>query len=190
VTRIASLFEPQSVAEIDDETLLQTLFASAAKELERPRARADWAASPFAALKGISPTVYGSMFERLVERWLGLCGVSCAPRSNSSCDRVIGGHPVEIKGATLTTSRSFIFNQIRDQDYEYCVLVGLEPDSASVWVESKENCWALAREQHGGRTADASRDTRQLTVTPGWIGPQTNGTLRCAVLALMALEAA
>ena len=68
---------------------------------------------------------------------------------------VINGHRVEVKFSTLWESGAYTFQQIRDQNYEYAILLGISPFDAHCWVLSK----SVLRQhvightpQHAGKT--------------------------------------
>ena len=83
--------------------------------------------------------------------------------------------------STLWKGGSYRFQQLRDQDYEFAVCLGLSPFDAHCWVLPKElilQQWSagIISSQHGGR---AGSDTAWLHVLPdaipdwlhAWGGP-------------------
>ena len=154
----------------------------AAEGIARPQ-EPTWEGSSFRSFKAGSPTVTGSMFERLVSAWLALQSVRVSPRTDSGHDRRVNGRKVEIKGATICPSGAFIFNQIRDQDYDYAVLLGLLPHRACMWVEEKGELRRLGRNQHA-----SEETTKMLSVRPGWLGPRSDGSLSVAIREIRALS--
>ena len=80
-----------------------------------------------------------------------------------------------IKLSTLWQEGIYCFEQIRDQDYEILVCLGLSPHNAHAWIANKsEIVWGDMKKQHG-------RDTWWTQFEPphcphGWMHP-TNGDL-------------
>ena len=56
---------------------------------------------------------------------------------NPEADRGIAGKRVEIKFSTLRKSGIFKFQQLRDQNYEYAICLGISPFNAQCWAISK-----------------------------------------------------
>ena len=113
--------------------------------------------------------------------WSAAKGLDVTSSPDSEADRIIGGRRVEIKFSTPWSPGWFYkFQQIRDQNYEYVVCLGVEPFSAQCWVIPKsvlEEYVIGKMGQHGGQGA---RDTDWLTVypthPPDWLGAY-GGTL-------------
>ncbi len=89
------------------------------------------------------------------------------PLGGSDHDRVINGHRIEVKFCTRRKEdASFWFEQIRDQEYDYVLCLGLSADAASCWVIPKSEL-TLPKEglspQHGGKEG---KDTLQLQFQP------------------------
>ena len=134
-----------------------------------------WAGSPFAWIRCLPSRQVGKIGEQLVDRW---CSGNCLPvqRSpDSEADRVICGKRVEIKFSSLWKSGTYTFQQIRDQNYDSVIGLGISPFDAHCWIIDK----ATLREhvidhtpQHRGR---AGTDTFWLSVDPknphDWLRP-------------------
>jgi hypothetical protein len=125
-----------------------------------------WAGSPFAWIKTRRSRQVGKIGEQLVAGWCAAKGLDVTSSGDSEADRVIAGRRVEIKFSTLWESGVYKFQQIRDQDYEFAVCLGLSPFDAHCWVISK----ALLRQhvightpQHKGRRGT---DTFWLSFEP------------------------
>ena len=134
---------------------------------------AEWRASPFGWMKSQPSRRVGKIFEQLVAGWCAAKGFSVTAAPNSQSDRVIGGLRAEIKGSTLWAGGGFKFQQIRDQDYDVVICLGLRPFDAQCWVIPKEALMAYPEgvaPQHGGR---AGRDTAWLgfdaDAPPQWL---------------------
>ncbi len=113
----------------------------------------------------------------LVEAWCKANGFSVEPAPDSDADRLIEGRRVEIKFSTPWNEKEYVFQQIRDQRYEWLFLLGVAPQAVHAWLVPKQEGWAHAKPQHGGR---AGTDTRWLRIRPenppAWLGAY-GGTL-------------
>lgn len=127
-----------------------------------------WRHSPFGWLNSWPPSkTKGAIFEAVVHRWCEEMGLKVGPTGDSEADRVIGGRRFEIKGSTLWGA-SYKFQQLRDQNYDAVICLGVSPFDAHCWVVPKEivrGKWAAGEigSQHGGRSG---RDTAWLWVDP------------------------
>lgn len=115
-----------------------------------------WKGSPFEWIMLIPSRSKGAYGEKLVQELFRSKGFDVKrPQSGSDHDRVINGHRVEIKMSTLWTNKGiYKFQQIRDQEYDYLVFLGLSPKEAHCWVIPKSE-FKLERDgvshQHGGK---------------------------------------
>jgi len=107
-----------------------------------------WRDSPFAWIKTRPSRQVGKIGEQLIAGWCAAKGLDVCRTGDSEADRVIEGHRMEIKFSTLWKTGGFKFQQIRDQDYEYAICLGLSPYTAQCWVISK----TLLREHVIGHT--------------------------------------
>ena len=146
----------------------------------------DWAGSPFEWLKKIpSSRRRGKAAEVLVERWLTDEGFEVGTTGDSEADILVDGYRVEVKSSTLWVSGTYRFQQIRDQNYDLMICLGLSPSEAHCWVLPKalllERVIGQGRGQHGGAGA---AETAWLTVDPkspeAWLRPR-DGNLDEAV---------
>lgn len=116
-----------------------------------------WETSPFGWIVNLrSSRTKGAVGEKLVAEWAVGEGFEVRRATNSHADRIINGHRIEVKMSTLWETGTFRFQQIRDQDYDYCLCLGLMPQDARAWLLPKE----LLRQhvightgQHGGAKA-------------------------------------
>ena len=141
------------------------------------RERSMWQGSPFYWIKGRPSRQIGAIGEVLVERWAQSHGFDVKKPRSSDHDRQINGLKVEIKFSTLWTDNEiFKFQQLRDQDYEYCFLLGISPFDVQAWFVPKS---ALAQDrppelvpQHGGsRGQDTKWLSFQAASPPAWLSP-------------------
>lgn len=136
---------------------------------------AAWKGSPFEWILSIPSRSKGAYGEKLVQELFRLNGFDVKrPKSGSDHDRVINGHRIEIKMSTLWTKNGqYTFQQIRDQEYDYLVCLGLSPSEAHGWLIPKSEVH-VGRDgvshQHGG---EAGRDTLWLNFRakspPAWL---------------------
>lgn len=146
-----------------------------------------WLASPFAWIRTLKSRQVGKIGEQLISGWCAAKGLDVGRSPDSEADRIIGGHRVEIKFSTLWASGIYKFQQIRDQNYDYLICLGVSPSAAHCWVLSKE----LLRQHVIGHTpqhrGSAGTDTFWLSVSPAslpaWLA-QTGGTLEQAYASL------
>lgn len=144
-----------------------------------------WAGSPFAWLRSRPSRQKGAIGEQLVAGWAAAKGLDVTRTGDSDADRVINGQRVEIKFSMLWEAGGYTFQQIRNQRYDLCLLLGISPFTASCWVVPK----AVLLEQpfrpglshqHGGATGS---DTTWLSFPanrpPEWLA-EYGGTLQRA----------
>ena len=152
----------------------------------------DWERSPFAWIKTLASRRAGAVFESLVAGWCAAKGLDVIRSPDSDADRVISGLRTEIKGSTLWRNGSYKFQQLRDQDYNLVVCLGISPFDAHCWVIEKAvvmSLWndGVIRSQHGGATGS---DTAWITVNPAnppaWLLPY-GGTLRAGFARIQSL---
>jgi hypothetical protein len=132
--------------------------------------------------------------EDLVAGWLAAKDFDVARSPDSSADRLVNGHRVEIKFSTLWKSGIYKFQQLRDQSYSFAICLGVSPFDAHCWVIPKGELVARWQEsirvgqgvggiqpQHGGV---AGRDTAWLTVKPSdppaWLTKHGGGLAEAA----------
>jgi len=162
------------------------LLAGIASTLETDYMAEDmeWRGSPFAWIKTRPSRQVGAIGEKLVAGWLAARDFNVTRSPDSEADRVIESKRVEIKFSTLWKNGGYKFQQLRDQDYEFAICLGISPFDA--------HCWALPKSvilhewhqggglttQHGGA---GGSDTAWLSVVPtdiaGWLSPY-GGSLR------------
>jgi len=151
---------------------------------------AEWLDSPFGWIKSRPSRQVGKVGEQLVGGWFASRGVAVGASHGSDSDRLIHNHNAEIKFSTLWKGGFYKFQQLRDQDYDIVICLGVSPFDAHCWVIPKSELQADQpglSGQHGGQ---AARDTRWLEVRPSaipsWMAP-FDGSLASALASLRAL---
>ena len=148
-----------------------------------------WAGSPFQWILKRCSAQRGKIGKQLVAGWCAAKGLAVDRCADRGVDRVIGGRRIAIKFSRLWKTRKssrlcktgiYKFQQLRDQNYEFAICLGISPFDAKCWVISKD----LLRghvightPQHMGRRG---RDTFWLSFPasdpPEWLGA-CGGTL-------------
>ena len=135
---------------------------------------ATWLTSPFLWLRMLGPSPTGAAGESIVKHWLSSKGfVPVDKRLNSGHDCVVQGLKIEIKvGTQWKGSGDFGWFQIRDQDYDVLLLVGIEPFAVSIYAPPKELAWEHAEQQQGGNQGPGCRKIQwRGAEVPEWIKP-------------------
>ena len=167
---------------------------SAGLEEGKPEIPAMWNGSPFRWILDLAPATKGKMFERLINGYLTQVGFATRKSPDREADLVVRDRRIEIKGSTLwRDNHSYWFEQLRDQDYDFAVCLGISPFDAHCWAIPKYILMNGVGElkgltpQHGGRRAT---DTAALRVYPRnvqpWLSPY-GGTLNQAAQVLESL---
>ena len=149
-----------------------------------------WAGSPFGWIRYLPSRQRGKIGEQLVSGWCAAKGLNVTASGNSEADRVIGGRRMEIKFSTLWKSGIYMFQQIRDQDYEYLVCLGVSPFAAHAWLMSKPLLLDYVIGHTPQDTGAGGTDTFWVSVTVGqpkaWLA-QCGGTLSDVFALLQAI---
>ena len=166
----------------DPEVLLLATLANTLKEeyLEEDLA---WEGSPFGWLKTKPSRQKGTIAEKLLAGYFAARDFDVVKSPDSQADRIIEGIRTEIKSSTLWKGGFYQFQQLRDQNYEIVICLGISPFDAHCWIIPKDTImekWGIAEglsSQHGGK---AGQDTAWLRVIPTnvqeWLSPY-GGTL-------------
>lgn len=144
------------------------LFANAAnfikKDLEKDYAA--WKDSPFEWVLRLPAGTKGKLGKQLVFQWCALKELSVDKSPDSDADLLINGHRVEVKFSTLWKSGIYKFQQIRDQNYEFSIFLGISPFAAHCWVISKTKLKEYVIGHMGQHTGLGSQETDWITVNP------------------------
>lgn len=145
-----------------------------------------WSLSPFDWIRAKPSRQKGAIGEKLVSGYLACKGFDVTRSPDTEADRIIAGKRAEIKMSTLWETGLYKFQQLRDQNYDFAVCLGISPFDAHCWILPKNvilERWAAEDipSQHGGRSGS---DTAWLSVRPDdvpeWLS-EWGGTLSDAV---------
>lgn len=140
-----------------------------------------WAGSPFEWILSQPSRSRGAIGERLVAGWAATKNFDVTRPPNTQSDKVIHGHRIEIKFSTLWKTGMFRFQQIRDQDYDFCFCLGLSPFDAEAWLLPKHILEEYVIGTMGQHTGASGTDTAWLAFPSGkpyeWMKPY-GGRLR------------
>jgi len=169
------------------------LLASSAnfikKDLEKEYAT--WENSPFKWVLHLPAGSKGKLGKHLVYQWCAVKGLSVDRSPDSQSDMLVNGHRVEVKLSTLWKSGIYKFQQIRDQNYEYAICLGISPFEAHCWVVSKELLLKYVIGHMGQHTGLSGLETSWITVNPSqpldWLA-SCGGTLDQAFTVLRNLK--
>jgi hypothetical protein len=125
-----------------------------------------WVGSPFEWVRSLSSGSKGKLGKRLVSQWCALKGFTVNPSPDSDADLLVNGRRVEIKFSTLWQGGFYKFQQVRDQNYEYAILLGISPSTAHCWVLSKQTLQQYVIGHLGQHTGSKGKDTSWITVNP------------------------
>jgi hypothetical protein len=169
------------------------LLASAANFIRREfeRDQLPWEGSPFVWILNLPSGSKGKLGKRLVYQWCAIKGLSIDSSPDSEADMLVNGHRVEIKFSTLWQNGIYKFQQIRDQNYEYAICLGISPYEAHCWVVSKKILRKNVIGHLGQHTGSGGQETAWFTVNPQsppeWLSA-CGGTLEQAYKVLKSLS--
>lgn len=159
---------------------LDGAFEAARNEFSATAGDDPWVDSPYKWLRELQSRTRGKAGEQIIASWLTTEGLTVARASSSNSDRCIELNEVEIKLSTQWESGEFRFQQIRNQNYRYVILLGVMPQELRVWILPKKVALKYSTPQHTGKEG---AETRWLSFPadkpPKWLarygGQVTNG---------------
>ena len=169
------------------------LFASAANFI-----RSDfqknyeiWNGSPFDWILNLPSGSKGKLGKQLIFQWCALKGLAVDRSPDSEADMLVNGHRIEVKLSTLWSAGFYKFQQIRDQNYEYAICLGISPFEAHCWVVSKTLLERYVIGHMGQHTGAKGKETSWITIKPDnipdWL-TSCGGTLAQAYEVLKGLK--
>lgn len=151
---------------------LQVKFA----EMNNP-----WENSPYKVFREHKSKKAGMIGEKAVMEYFAAKSFAVSGRKKpaieghraSDYDFLIEGKRIECKMSTRWESGMFRFQQIRDQEYDFLLFFGVDPDKLYLWVIPKQVAWANAYGQHGGKGARETKliDLADPSAPPEWMKP-------------------
>jgi hypothetical protein len=175
--------------DISDFELLATAANYIRKDLESDYVT--WEKSPFEWVLKLPAGSKGKLGKHLIYQWCALKGLSVDRCPDSEADMAINGHRVEVKFSTLWKVGIYKFQQIRDQNYEYSICLGISPYEAHCWVISKAILKRYVIGHMGQHTGAGGQETAWFSVEPArppdWLTP-CGGTLDQAFAVLKSLS--
>ena len=172
-----------------DFELLATIANYIRKDIEQENTA--WLESPFLWVLGLPAGSKGKLGKHLIYSWCALKGISVERSPDSEADMLINKHRVEIKFSTLWKSGIYKFQQIRNQNYDYSVCLGISPFEAHCWVISKQILLENVIGHLGQHTGIKGIETAWFSVNPIsppiWIKPY-GGSLDKAFVVLKSLS--
>lgn len=125
-----------------------------------------WDNSPFVWILNLPASTKGKLGTLLISQWCSLKGLSIAKSPDSDADLKINGRRIEVKFSTLWDNGTYRFQQIRDQNYEYLVCLGISPQEAHCWVITKKILLSKVIGHMGQHTGKTGTETSWLKVDP------------------------
>jgi hypothetical protein len=144
------------------------LLANAANFIKEDlkKENAAWEGSPFEWVLRLPPGSKGKLGKQLVLQWCALKELAVDKSPDSDADMLINGHRVEVKFSTLWEKGYYKFQQIRDQDYEYSICLGISPFDVHCWVISKIILKTHVIRHLGQHTGSKGQETAWFPVNP------------------------
>ena len=127
-----------------------------------------WEESPFGWIQQKPSSTKGAIGKRLISNYLSRKGFSIYDSPGHEADRVIAGKRAAIKTSYLWGGGEYRFQQIRDQDYDFVLCLGISPFDVHCWVIPKQviiDKWDSGEipSQHLG---EEGRDTAWFAISP------------------------
>lgn len=150
-----------------------------------------WLGSKNEWVRVMSSKRIGATGERIVAGLFDGLGRHIQAPGTQIFDRHIDGWKVEVKTSTEWSGARamFKFSQLRDTDYEVVALLGIRPESETLWVVPKAIIWDHAIGQH---TGGKGLETRWITIdpdnVPAWLRPY-GGTIEEGVASFATIAA-
>ena len=145
-----------------------------------PQQKAEWEGSPFEwIVHFLSSSEKGAVGKQLVRNLLAQHEFTVSKTTSKNSDMTVNGHTVAVKFSTLWKNEVYTFQQIRNQDYDILLCLGISPKNAHAWVaRTSDIAWNTIAHQHGGKRG---KDDWWVSVAPptsshAWMRPQ-NGNL-------------
>ena len=136
---------------------LEGAFEAVREELTATSGDDPWSTSPYKWLRELQSRTRGKAGEQIIAGWLKSEGFTVGRASSSNSDRSVELTQIEIKLSTQWDSGEFRFQQIRNQDYRFMILLGILPHEVKVWIIPKKVALKHSTPQHTGKTGAETR---------------------------------
>lgn len=136
---------------------LEGAFEAAREDLSAAAGDDPWSNSPYKWLRDLQSRTRGKAGEQIISGWLKSEGFTVGKASSSNSDRSVELTQVEIKLSTQWDSGEFRFQQIRNQDYKFIILLGVLPHEVKVWILPKKVALRYSTPQHTGKNGAETR---------------------------------
>ena len=158
------------------------LLATAANYIKDDivKEKIEWSDSPFYWVLHLPAASKGKLGAQLIRQWCILKQLSIGKSPDSEADLLINEQRVEVKFSTLWDAGIYKFQQIRDQNYDYIICLGISPHNAHCWVIDKQKLKEKVIGHMGQHTGKEGQETSWLTINPNEIPEWLNnygGTL-------------
>jgi hypothetical protein len=153
--------------------------------------REEWKGSRFEWALTLPSGSKGKLGKRLAYEWCALNGLSVDRSPDSEADMLVNGHRTEVKLSMLWQGGGYTFQQLRDQNYEYAICLGISPAEAHCWVISKSLLMQHVIGHSGQHTGAKGKETAWFSVNPNnppkWL-VNCGGSLESAIQILKKLR--
>lgn len=139
-----------------------------------------WVDSPFSWVIKLPPAKKGKLGRNLIASWFAVKGFSIDYPKDTRASILINGIRVSTKFSTLWAGGSYKFQQIRDENYDYLICLGISPQSAHCWIFNKNEIIERSTPQHKGSKGAEYWLTIDPENLPQWVNA-SGGSLDQAV---------
>ena len=156
----------------------------------------DWTGSPFAWIQTCPSSQKGAICKKLVERWCIERGLHVSRSPGIGADRTIEGLRVRVKSSSLWADGTYTFQQLRDEDFELLVCLGISPFAAHCWAIPKSDIMSAwedgeIRTQHMGYSGvDTAWFSADPHDPPEWLAPWGGSLSRAYEIIVQEAQAA
>jgi hypothetical protein len=157
------------------------VFSGLSKRIEATYAAGGpdpWKGSPFQWISEAQSGRKGAVGKKLVKAWAEHEGLNVKGKSGRGHAFRVDSVRVAVKLSLIWADGIFVFEQIREENFDVMSLLAVEPRRVRLWIVPKDVLWNNADWQHRGT---AGRDTKWLhvpaTKPPAWLNSY-GGTLR------------
>ena len=109
-----------------------------------------WKQSEYFWLRSLSSSKKGNVVEKVVADILRNDGFDVRKPKTRDVDIVVNNVPIEIKSSFIWNEGNFVFQQIRDYDYDVIIFVAIDYNNVDIWFTTKNAVFdsGTLRNQH------------------------------------------